>query len=976
MHWLEQDSDNRNDRTEARGSGSDQRVGGPPDVRRERDMSISFQLNGRPTTVAGDPARSLLDVLRRDLRLTGTKQGCDHEGECGACTVLLDGVAVRSCLTPVAKAAGRDVVTIEGLGQSGALHPIQEAFVELGAVQCGYCAPGMVLTAKALLDREPAPPRRQILEALAGNLCRCTGYLRIVEAVELAAARLRAEATPGSSHPRAPVSELGAPQRWVVGGDATRVDSVDKVTGRAQYVEDLRMSGMLHARVVRSPHHHARLVALDVTRALDLEGVVRAMTAADIPGENGLGDYSRDEPILTPLNGTCKMQGAPVALVVAASPEWAQAGVEAIEAEYEILPHIFGIEEALAEDAVSIYPEGNILTTEAEAHGDLEEALDRSDVVLETMYHTTWQEHATLERETLLGYFDEKDRLTVVGGTHQPHWQRRYIAAALKLDTERVRVIMPPTGGSFGGRQDPWPFVATALATYGARAPVRLTYTRSESFEASPKRHPYRVRYCVGATADGRLTGIKVRVDANTGGYDGHGQYIANYALTASGGPYQYRAVDAHAQTVYTNGPKAGQFRGFGSPQSVFALESTLDELAERLGEDPLEFRRKNAIGQASTSFLGYPVAESLGYQEVLDSIRPRYRSLLEEAASFNAGSSSGGLRKGVGFSGMWYRFGKSGTLRIEAHAELSQDGGFVVYCSAPDYGQGTNTTMAQMAAEALGVPRDRVRVVNADTARTPDSHIQGASRATYFVGGAVCRATHVLREEILGAAAEMLDRAPIDLTLAEDRVLASPSDATEGVSGRVHAEGAETSVSLVEVAREFDRIGKSRKTRGVFDLSPLFPEDTRPEYIPLFVTGAQVAEVIVDTQTGEVVVPRVVAAHDVGRVINPLDARGQIEGAVVMGIGTALMEEYVPGASTGFGDYYLPTAMSMPEIDVTLVEVASFEGPYGAKGLGEAAIVPSAPAIINAISRAIGARIRSLPATPERVLSHLTADS
>ncbi len=939
-------------------------------------MSISFQLNGRPTTVAGDPARPLLDVLRLDLGLTGTKQGCDHEGECGGCTVLLDGVAVRSCLTPVAKAARRDVMTIEGLGESGVLHPLQQAFVELGAVQCGYCAPGMLLTAKALLDREPAPTRRQILEALAGNLCRCTGYLRIVQAVELAAARLRGEGSPGTSHPHAAVNHPGDTQRGVVGGDATRVDSVDKVTGRAQYVEDLRMSGMLHARVVRSPHHHARLIALDVSRALELEGVVRTVTADDIPGQNGLGDYSRDEPILTPLHDTCRMKGAPVALVVAVSPEWAQAGIEAVEAEYEILPHIFDVEEALAEDAVSIYPHGNILTTEDEVHGDLKETLDRSDVVLETVYHTTWQEHATLERETLLGYFDERDRLTVVGGTHEPHWQRRYIAAALALDAERVRVIMPPTGGSFGGRQDPWPFVATALATYGGRAPVRLTYTRSESFEASPKRHPYRVRYRVGATCDGRLTGIKVRLDVNTGGYDGHGQYIANYALTASGGPYRYRAVDARAQTVYTNGPKAGQFRGFGSPQSIFALECTLDELAERLGEDPLEFRKKNAIDQASISFLGYPVAESLGYQEVLDAIGPRYRSLVEEAADFNTGSRAGGLRKGVGFSGMWYRFGKSGTLRIEAHAELDEDGCFVIYCSAPDYGQGTNTTMAQMAAETLGVPRDCVKVVNADTAQTPDSHIQGASRATYFVGGAVCKATHALREEILGIAAEMLDRAPTDLTLAEDRVVTSRTDVIRGVPRRMESKGTETSVSLVEVAREFDRIGKSRKTRGVFDLSPLFPEETRPEYIPLFVTGAQVAEVIVDTRTGEVVVPRVAAAHDVGRAINPLDARGQIEGAVVMGLGTALMEEYIPGASTGFADYYLPTAMSMPEIDVTLVEVPSYEGPYGAKGLGEAAILPSAPAIINGISRAIGARIRSLPATPERVLSHLTRDS
>jgi CO/xanthine dehydrogenase Mo-binding subunit len=313
----------------------------------------------------------------------------------------------------------------------------------------------------------------------------------------------------------------------------------------------------------------------------------------------------------------------------------------------------------------------------------------------------------------------------------------------------------------------------------------------------------------------------------------------------------------------------------------------------------------------------------------------------------------------------MWYRFGKSGSLRIEAHAELTRDGHFVVYCSAPDYGQGTNTAMAQMAAAALGVSRDRVEVVNADTARTPDSGIQGASRATYFVGGAVCRAVDVLKREVLGIGAELLDCPPASLSLVENRLICPQEEATRALIRR----GGGLSVTLAEVAEEFDRIGKSRKVPGVFDLSPLFPEETKPEYVPLFVTGADAAEVVVNLRTGEVEVERVVAAHDVGRAINPLDAMGQIEGAVVMGLGTALMEEFIPGQSEGFGDYYLPTTMSMPEIEVILVEVPSFEGPFGAKGLGEAAIVPAAPAIINGISRAVGARVRELPATPERVL-------
>jgi CO/xanthine dehydrogenase Mo-binding subunit len=742
--------------------------------------------------------------------------------------------------------------------------------------------------------------------------------------------------------------------RKPIGGDALRRDSRDKVTGRTRYAGDIAMTGLLHARVLRSPHHHARLLSLDVDGAAHLPGVVRVLTAADIPGENGLFDYSRNEPLLTPVGETVKMRGAPVALVVAVSPERAQAALAAIEARYEPLPHTFDLDEALGEDALPIYEGGNVLTAESVAHGDLEAAWAASDEIVETTYLTACQEHSALERETLLGYLDEEGRLTVIGATHEPHWQQRYIAGALALDPAQVRVIMPPTGGSFGGKQDPWPFIATGLATYWTRRPVRLAYSRHESFDASPKRHPYRLRYRIGATRAGRVTGIHVRIDANTGGYDAHGQYLPNYAVTASGGPYRWQAVDARARSVYTNGPKSGQFRGFGTPQSIFALECTLDELVERLGDDPLEFRLRNTIDQSSISFLGFPVAESLGYVEVLEAIRPRYEELGEEVASFNARTTRP-LRRGLGLAGMWYRFGKSGSLQVEAHAELAADGHFVVYCSAPDYGQGINTVMSQLAAEALGVARDRVELVNADTARTPDSGIQGASRATYWVGGAVCKAVENLTLAIQAVASEFVDRAPSDLALAEDRVVSRSEPAL--------------SVSLAEVAQEFDRQGRSRKVAGLFDLSALFPEETRPEYVPIFVTGAQLAEVVVDLETGQVRVVRVVAAHDVGRAVNPLDATGQIEGAIVMGLGSALMEEFVPGVSSGFGDYILPTALSMPEIEVNLIEVPSFHGPLGVKGLGEAAILPTAPAIVNAVSRAIGVRLRRLPATPERVL-------
>jgi CO/xanthine dehydrogenase Mo-binding subunit/aerobic-type carbon monoxide dehydrogenase small subunit (CoxS/CutS family) len=907
-------------------------------------LRINFMVNGAAVEIDADPARPLLDVLRVDLGLTGTKQGCDHEGECGACTVLLDGQPVRACLTPAAKAAGRRVETVEGLAGPDGLHPLQSAFIETGAVQCGYCTPGMLMAAKGLLDRTPAPTYEQVVDALEGNLCRCTGYKKIAEAVDLAARQMRGE--PWKTR-----------RGEAIGGSELRSDSVPKVTGAARYVEDMTLPGMLVGRVLRSPQHHARIVSLDAKAAKQLPGVVAVLTARDIPGARRFEDYSLEEPLLPQVGETVRMIGAPVALVVAETREAAQAALDAIEVEYETLPHTFDTDEALAPGATLIAGDGNVLTRFGLKHGDLEAGFERAEAVVEGEYRLAFLEHSALEREALLGYYDEAGRLTVVGGCHEPFYQQGYIADCLGLPREQVRVIMPPTGGSFGGKQDPWPFMAVALMTRHVAVagrvarPVMLVYARQESFAATPKRHPYVVRNRIGATRAGELTAMRIRIDANTGAYDSHGQYIPEYAVTASGGPYRWQAVDAYAQTVYTNGPKAGQYRGFGTAQACFATECALDELCEKLGADPLEFRLRNRLREGEASFLGYPVAESLGFAEVLEALRPRYEEMI---AGIRRARSSTRHARGVGLAAMWYRFGKSGLLRVEAHAELAQDGRFIIYCTAADYGQGTNTTMAQMAAEALGIGSERVEVVNADTARVPDSGIQGASRATYFVGGAVTAAAGNLATEILGMAAELLDQAPQTLRFVAERVIAP--------------DGA--SIALAEVAAEFDRVGKSRRVRGVFDLSGQFPEETRPTYAPLFVTGAHLAEVEVDLRTGETRVLRMAAAHDVGKAVNRRDAEGQIDGAVLMGVGAALMEEVLPGHTSGFADYYLPTIKSMPEIEVFLIEKKGRYGPLGVKGLGEAAMLPATPAIINAISRAVGGRVREVPATPERVMA------
>ncbi|HLO30246.1 MAG TPA: xanthine dehydrogenase family protein molybdopterin-binding subunit [Anaerolineales bacterium] len=741
-----------------------------------------------------------------------------------------------------------------------------------------------------------------------------------------------------------------------LGGSALRTDSLGKVTGQTHYVEDMKLPGMLQIKVVRSPYHHARLRSLDVSAAAQIPGVRRIITWVDIPGVNGFPDYSVEEPVLAPVGDTLRMKGAPIALIAAETFDQAEAACEALLIDLAPLPYTFNMEAALKPGAVPIAGNGNELSRFQVQHGDLEAAFAVSDYILETTFETAFLEHVAMEREALIGMIDEQGRVTVIGGTHQPHNQQRYIAEMLGLPPSQVRVRVPPTGGSFGGKQDPWPFLAVGLAAYLLRQPVSLVYSREESFEATPKRHPYHVKCKIGATQKGELTGFYARIDCNTGGYDGGGRFIPNYAVTAVGGAYRWRAVDALARSVYTNGPKSGQYRGFGTAQSTFALECALDELIENLGDDPIDFRLRNCIRSHENSFLGYPLEDTLGYSQVLEAVRPYYCQLVENADSYNRAHAGSPLRRAVGLSGMWYRFGKAGALKVETHAELAADGHFVIYCSAPDYGQGTNTVMSQIAADTFGVSREEVEIVNADTGRVPNSDIQGASRATFFVGGAVQTAAALLLQSVFGIAAELLD-APVDqLRLGSNRVVACDNQ--------------NQTVSLVEVAREFDRIGKSRRVAGCFDISSSLSVQPRPEYIPLFVTGAQVADLVVDLETGMVKVLHVIAAHDVGRVVNPLDAAGQIEGAILMGLGAALSEEYLPGQTAGLSQYIVPMIGSLPEIKTILVEVPSRLGPYGVKGLGEAAMLPSTPAIINALSRAIGTRIHSIPATPERILA------
>ncbi|MGB8983637.1 MAG: molybdopterin cofactor-binding domain-containing protein, partial [Anaerolineales bacterium] len=392
-------------------------------------------------------------------------------------------------------------------------------------------------------------------------------------------------------------------QALPLGGSALRADSLGKVTGQTQYVEDMKVSGTLCIKVVRSPYHHAHLRGLDASRAAQLPGVRRIITWADIPGVNGFPDYSLEEPLLTKIGDTLRMKGAPIALIVAESLEQAEAARDALVLDLEPLPHTFDMDEALKPGALHIAGQGNELSRFQVEHGDLQAAFAGSDHVLQAIFETAFIEHVAMEREALLGLIDEAGRVTVIGGTHQPHNQQRYIAEMLNVPQDKIRVKVPPTGGSFGSKQDPWPFLAVGLAAYLIREPVSLVYSREEVFEATPKRHPYHVTCRLGATGAGKLTGFHARIDCNTGGYDGGGRFISNYAVTAAGGAYRWQAVDVLARSIYTNGPKSGQYRGFGTAQSTFVLECALDELIETLDDDPVDFRLRNCIGPQENCF-------------------------------------------------------------------------------------------------------------------------------------------------------------------------------------------------------------------------------------------------------------------------------------------------------------------------------------------------------------------------------------
>ena len=906
--------------------------------------SISFAVNGRSVEVRVPGTRRLSRVLRDDLGLTGTKVGCDA-GDCGACTVLLNGDPVCACLTAAGQVAGCDITTVEGLSQRPPIYGrLQQSFLTHGAAQCGACTPGMLVAATALLEQTSAPDENQVMHAIGGVLCRCTGYRKIIRAIMDAAANVETATSPA----------CGA-----VGTRLVRLDGKKKVEGSEIFGADETPSGALGVRAIRCPFHRARFQLGDLEGFVASHpGVVTVLTAKDVPGVDCYGvipKYS-DQPVFA--HREARFRGEAVAAVVGEPDALEAMSLTEFPVQWEELPALTTIDESLSAGAPTIHGhrEGNVLVRGRVVRGDVETALAAADVVAEGEYETGFVEHAYIEPEA--GFARRVgDSIEIQACTQSPYMDRDDIAKILGIAAERVRIIPTAVGGGFGSKLDlsVQPFVA--LAAWKVGRPVKMVYSRNESIVSTTKRHPSRIRLRAGATREGKLVALDFSADFNTGAYSSWGPTVAARVPVHASGPYFVPNYRALTRAVHTNLVPAGAFRGFGVPQAAIAQEQLYDDLADRIGIDRLEFRILNALDDHTPTVTGQVLGEGVGMRACLEALRARWQSSRSSAAEFNA-KPSGPLRRGVGVAGMWYGCGNTSlpnpsTVRVG----LKRDGRIALHQGAVDIGQGSNTIVTQICADALGAPITQFDLLSGDTAISPDCGKTSASRQTLVTGRAAFMAGRKLRSEILklGEGCECAT-----MEFGAGRIIVSEN-------------GTSRTVPLEEMP--LDAHGYVITAETTFDPpTSVLDENGQGNPYAVYGFGAHLAEVEVDVELGTVRVLRVTAAHDVGRAINPTLIEGQIEGGVAQGLGMALMEEFFPGKGENLHDYLIPSAGDIPPVDSILIEDPSSVGPFGAKGIGEQAVIPTAPAILNAIHDAVGIRIAKIPATPDRVRAAILA--
>ena len=962
-------------------------------------VNITLTINHESREVSVSADENLRDVLRR-LSYFSVKHGCE-DGTCGTCTVLLDGKAVHSCLFKAVNMVGREIITVEGLSPDGELHPIQKAFMESGAIQCGYCTPGQILTAKALLDKNPSPSDDEIRRAMNTVICRCTGYVRPLDAIKRAAAALRGErldpVTPieltmpedahaaeipeafyrrdGSSSPLPPLvySPTGYPMTHVVGKAEIKLDAEKLARGRAVFTDDLHMEGMLYGALLTSPHAHARIRDIDVSAARALPGVRAVLTYKDVPRvkyASGGQSYQQPRPYdQVVLDNKVRHVGDRVAVVAADTPELAEEALRLIRVDYEVLPAVIDPLEAMQDGAPVIHDEADTegiydakhnIVQHIETHlGDPDKAFAEADEVLSGEYTTQRQQHAHLEPHACITFWDEDQRMVIRTSTQVPFHIRRMVAPLIDLPVKRIRVLKPRLGGGFGNKQELILEDLCAWLTIVTGKPVRMEMTREQEFISTRSRHPEIMRYKVGVK-DGKVTAIDLRMIGNTGSYGTHS--ITVNMVGGFKGLTLYNPPNAHflCDVVYTNQPVSGAFRGYGAMQCQYGIEVCMAELAEKLGVDVVEFKRNNWIKLGDPMRLSKAMGEGREgtEQSIQSTAMAQCVDLGLRASDYYAKREaykhqSGPIRKGIGMAVMIHGSGIAGLDMASASIKMNDDGSFNLLMGAVDCGTGADTVLAQMAAEELGVPLNDIIVTSSDTDVVPFDKGAYASSTTFISGGAVRKAAAEVRKRIQEHAAVMLGiDDPYSLELSERQVVAS--------DGR--------SLTLSEVALSSLHNLDQHQIMGIAShLSQVSPPPT----------AAQFAEISLDTRTGKICIDRLLMLVDCGRVINPLTALGQVEGGMSQGVGFAISEEMTVDADgqpreRDFLTYHLPRFKNAPVLDVIFVQTNEPSGPFGAKSVSELSIDGVAPSIASAIFNATGVWMRNLPYTPEKVMMAL----
>ncbi|MCB9377797.1 MAG: selenium-dependent xanthine dehydrogenase [Holophagales bacterium] len=851
--------------------------------------TLGFTLNGVARRVEIAAGESLLEVLRDRCGIVSTKDGCAPQAQCGCCLALVDGNPKTACAVDAAKVEGAEVLTWEGVSAEER-ELFGRAFAAAGGVQCGFCTPGFALRAKWLLDRKPDPTRQEIAKAINGHLCRCTGYVRIVDAIELVARARRGEAIPE------PCTD------GRVGQPLARVQAAEQTVGSRLYSGDLTAPGMLHGAVVLSRHARARVVSIDTSAAAALPGVERVATAADVPGDRWVGLLYTDWPVFVAPGEEARCAGDVLAAVAAVDARTARAAAALVRVEYEPLPPVTDPEAALLPDAPRVNPRHeNLLQRSTIRRGDVDAALAESAHIVSGTWRTQRIEHLFLEPECAFAEPLLDGRLRLVSQGQGIFDDRRQVAGVLGVDPERVLVELAPNGGAFGGKEDLSIQAQTALLASLCGRPVRLALSREESVRLHPKRHPIAMDYTVGCDAEGRLTAVRARMIGDSGAYASVGGKVLERAAGHACGPYRVPAVEVESLAVYTNNPPCGAMRGFGANQAHFAMEGALDLLAEKAGLDGWEIRWRNAVEAGDVFTTGQVLEHSVGIKKTLAAVKD----------AFYAARASGhavGIGCGVKNSGIGNGVEEWGRARLV----VETDGAVSLYNGYTEMGQGLLTVLVQFAVEVTGLPAETFRP-RVDTTFPLDCGQTTGSRATLFGGNAVIEAGRKLRADLDGGS-----------TLAD-------------LAGRVYA----GDVAI----RDTTALG----TPG--------PVKTHTAY-------GYATQVVILDEEGRVA--KVVAAHDVGRAVNPALCSGQIEGAVHMGLGYALTEELpceegIP-VTHRLRELGVLRATDMPEVEVMMIEEPEPAGPFGAKGVGEIGLVPTAAAVAGALAAFDGVRRTTLP--------------